>query len=184
MKKYVACVSGLALAGVLAAVGLLAGCSSGTSSSSGSASNSGPAVDGSKYVLAAEPEGAAEVIAVRESAKDGDDVVLVGRIGGEAPWNEGAAAFFVVDNSLRACSDRPGDECKTPWDYCCERSEDLAAATALVKVVDENGALVKVDTRKLLPVQELSTVVVKGKAKRDDAGNLTVLADGVYIKNE
>jgi hypothetical protein len=53
----------------------------------------------------------------------------------------------------------------------------------LVKVVDENGSLVKADARELLHVKELSTVVVKGKALRDDAGNLTILASGVYVKS-
>lgn len=52
----------------------------------------------------------------------------------------------------------------------------------MVQVVDENGRLVKTDARKLLGVKELTTVVVKGKAQRDDAGNLTILADGVYVK--
>ncbi len=52
----------------------------------------------------------------------------------------------------------------------------------MVKVVDENGNLVKVDARELLQVKELSTVVVKGKAQRDDAGNLNILATGVYVK--
>jgi len=42
--------------------------------------------------------------------------------------------------------------------------------------------LVKADARKLLNVRELSTVVVAGKAQRDDAGNLTVLASGVFVK--
>ena len=55
-------------------------------------------------------------------------------------------------------------------------------STALVKIVDETGELVKADARKLLKVQELSTVVVKGKAQRDDTGNLTILASGVYVK--
>lgn len=41
----------------------------------------------------------------------------------------------------------------------------------------------KADARKLLNVKELSTVVVKGEAQRDEAGNLTVLASGVYVKN-
>lgn len=40
----------------------------------------------------------------------------------------------------------------------------------------------KADARELLKVKELSTVVVKGKAQRDDAGNLTVIASGVYVK--
>jgi len=41
---------------------------------------------------------------------------------------------------------------------------------------------VKADARGLLNVKEMSTVVVKGKAQRDEAGNLTILASGVYVK--
>lgn len=55
---------------------------------------------------------------------------------------------------------------------------------ALVKVVDENGSLVEVDAKGLLEVKELSTVIIKGRAQRDDAGNLTVLASGVYVKKK
>ena len=146
------------------------------------ASNSASAVNGSKYLLNEEPDGAEDVIKVREAANDGDDVVIVGRIGGgENPWIEGRAVFSIVDGSLKACSDIPGDECEKPWDYCCE-THKLPTSTALVKVVDENGDLVRADSRELLKVKELSTVVVKGKAQRDDAGNLTILARGVYVK--
>ena len=42
----------------------------------------------------------------------------------------------------------------------------------------------KAGARQLLDVKELSTVVVAGKAQRDDAGNLTVLASGVYVKKK
>jgi hypothetical protein len=42
---------------------------------------------------------------------------------------------------------------------------------------------VKADTRELLKVKELSTVVIKGKARRDDNGNLTILASGVFVKS-
>ena len=141
-----------------------------------------PSVDGSKYLLVTEPDGAEEVIAVRESAADGDEVLIVGRIGGaEDPWTEDLAAFTIVDNSLKACSDIPGDQCPIPWDYCCEMKR-LRQSKALVKVVDENGDLVKSDARSLLNVQELSTVIVKGKAQRDEAGNLTILASGVFVK--
>ena len=165
----------------------LAGCSEEASNPSASEPpnpSSAPAVDGSKYVLTAEPEGAGDVIKVRNEAADGEDVVIVGRIGGSAnPWIEGRAAFSIVDGSLKACSDIEGDTCPIPWDYCCETPK-LPTATALVKIVDEGGNLVKADARELLRVKELSTVVVKGKAKRDDAGNLTVLASGVFIKKK
>lgn len=141
--------------------------------------------EGAKYLLSDLPADALEVNQVREAVQDGDEVTMVGRIGGSVnPWNEGRAAFTLVDNSLKACSDIPGDKCKKPWDYCCVSGKKIAASSALIKVVDDQGDLVKADARKLLPVKELSTVVVKGKAQLDDAGNLTVLAHGVYVQKD
>ncbi len=137
---------------------------------------------GVKYVLAAEPETARGVIEVRADARDDETVVVVGRIGGSGnPWVDGRTAFSIVDSSLKACSDIEGDDCKTPWDYCCE-TDRLAEATLLVKIVDESGKLVAADTRALLGLKELQTVVVEGQARRDDEGNLTVLAGGVYVR--
>lgn len=166
----------LACSGVIC----VAGCSQKTADDDPSK----PTVDGSPYLLDSEPEGAKDVIAVRNESKDQDDVVIVGRIGGRMkPWGKDRATFTIVDHSLKACSDIPGDKCETPWDYCCETSK-LKTGAALVKVVDKNGDVVKADARELLKVKELSTVVVKGKAERDDAGNLTVLATAVYVKKK
>ena len=147
-----------------------------------SISPSTPHVDGSKYSLSAEPAGAKDVIAARKNVSDGDDVVVVGRIGGDrkGSWVEGRAAFSIVDRSLTPCSELEGDQCKTPWDYCCEA--DLPTSMAFVKFVDQQGKLVKADARQLLQVKELQTVVIRGKAERDDAGNLTVLADGIFVR--
>jgi hypothetical protein len=141
----------------------------------------GPAVDGSKYVLAAEPEGAKPVKEVRAAAKDGDAVILVGRIGGTAkPWIEGRAGFLVIDPSFKPCNEKGDDACTTPWDYCCDPKEELVKGMATVKVVDAGGQTVAADAKQLLGVKELDWVVVRGTAKRDDKGNLTVLADGVH----
>jgi hypothetical protein len=151
----------------LAAV-LLAGCSQ----------SNQPA--GSEYVLAAEPAGALGIVEARETVQNDDEVVLIGRVGGDTdPFVEGIAAFTLVDLSLEPCPAEEG--CPTPWDYCCDLDK-LSSHKATVKVVDQQGQLVSVDARKLLGVDELATVVVRGKAKRDEAGNLTVLANGVYLK--
>ena len=98
------------------------------------------------------------------------------------PWIEGQAAFLVVDTSLKPCNEMHDDGCKTPWDYCCDAG-DLPANKAMVKIVNPSGNPVASDARKLLGVKELQTVVVHGVAKRDEAGNLTVLADGVFVRN-
>lgn len=144
-------------------------------------------VDATPYLLASEPDGGLDVIAARESAKDEESIVVVGRIGGGLnPWIESRAAFQIVDASLLACSDETPDgetcSCPTPWDYCCE-TDKLPNAMALVRFEDKQGKVVMADARSLFGVKELQTVVVKGIAKRDDVGNLTIIADGIFVKN-
>ena len=76
-------------------------------------------VDGSKYLLGSEPEGAQGVITIREEAKDQDEVVIVGRIGGRMdPWIKDLAAFLIVDVSLKSCAEIGSDNCPKPWDFC------------------------------------------------------------------
>jgi hypothetical protein len=158
------------------AIALAAGCSQ-----SNPPAAKAPAADGAKYLLAAEPAGAKTVKEVRGKAKDGDEIVIVGRIGGSAkPWIEGRAGFQFVDASFASCNEREGDSCPTPWDYCCETKEDLARGMATVKIVNDQGQTVDADARQLLGLKELDTVVVRGRAKRDDQGNLTVLAAAIH----
>jgi hypothetical protein len=166
----------MVLAGALAA-----GCTRESTPPAPVAAADTPAAD-TKYLLAGEPAGAKGVIAVRREARDGDAVAVVGHIGGDAkPWVEGRAAFWVVDPSIKPC---PADEgCPTPWDCCCTPREELVQAMATVKVVDAQGRTVPVDARKLLGLKESQTVVVRGKALRDDHGNLTVLADGLFVRH-
>ena len=166
---------------------VLIGCSQETTQNASTPAVTSPTatdIDGSVFILASEPEGAGDVIKVRSEAANDDEVLIVGRIGGSSdPWIEGRAAFTIVDQSLKACTDIPGDNCPIPWDYCCETSK-LPTSMALVKFVDDSGAVVKADAKGLLGVKELSTIIVKGKAKRDEAGNLTILASGVFVKQK
>ncbi len=135
-----------------------------------------------KVLLEKQPDGAKPVGDVRASAVDGADVTILGRIGGDTnPWVDGRAAFTIVDPKLEPCA--PDEGCPTPWDYCCS-TDQLPTHRAMIKVVDATGGTVEQDARKLLGVKELQTVVVTGKAKRDEAGNLTVLANAVYIVPE
>ena len=142
-----------------------------------------PSAEGAAYRLASEPAGAKGVKDTRADAKDDDEVTVVGRIGGDAnPWIEGQAAFLVVDTSLKPCNEQADDACETPWDYCCD-TDTLPQSKAMVKVVDANGKPLPGSAKTLLGLKELQTVVVHGRAKRDEAGNLTVLADGVFVRN-
>ena len=70
----------------------------GCSQESGKTAAPTPSAGGLKYILGQEPPKANDVIGARETAKSGEPVVVVGRIGGSAnPWIENRAAFSIVD---------------------------------------------------------------------------------------
>ncbi len=133
----------------------------------------------SEILLSERPENAMPVADARRIVTDGQVVALLGRIGGGAtPWVEGRAAFTIVDPKLEPC--QPGEGCPTPWDYCCV-TDQIPVNRAMVKIVDAAGETMPQDARQWLGLKELQTVIVKGAAKRDEAGNLTVLATGVFV---
>lgn len=135
-----------------------------------------------KYALADEPDGAIGVIAARSSSKDGEPIVVVGRVGGAAnPWIEGRAAFMMLDASKSVVANgKESNGNEVCLGDCC--ALERAACTALVTVVDENGQVLPVDSRRLLQIAENDMILVKGKVKKDETGNFAVLADGVYIR--
>jgi hypothetical protein len=170
MKRFV---PGLFL---LSSLALLIGCNSGQQTAGGT-----PSAEGKKFLLPTEPASAKNVKDARQQAGDNEEIVLVGRIGGEEkPFVDGVAAFTIVDTSLVPCSERPGETCPTPWDYCCDLNA-LPESTATVKFVDAAGNPLPVGAKELLGVKELQTVVVRGQAKRNGT-NLVVLATGLYVK--
>lgn len=151
-------------------------------------SNSNPVAGGgakpssSPYVVSNEPAGAIPVGTARDKVTDKQDVVLIGHIGGSAkPFVDGMAAFTIVDPKVAYCAAAEG--CPTPWDYCCEQNE-VKKNIAMIKVVDSEGKMVAQDAKSLLGVKELSLVVVKGNAQRDEEGNLTLLATKVFLKGQ
>ncbi len=170
----------------LSAVSLpyITGCGKSTQSTATAAHATAINIDGSKFLLHEEPAGAVGVIAARESAEDGKPLVLVGRIGGSAkPWIDGRAAFMLLDASMSIVAE--GEEDLAEGELCtgdCCASE-LLDCTTLVKVVDEQGRLVPIDSRKLLGLKESDLVVVQGTAKKDENGNFVMLAKGVYVRN-
>ncbi|MBL8799956.1 MAG: hypothetical protein JNM56_39100 [Planctomycetia bacterium] len=138
--------------------------------------------DSFKYLLGSEPADAKDVIALRGDAKDGDAVVVVGRVGGsKQPVIKGRAAFTIVDLSLKPCN--PGDE-EECFDFACLGKEKVAKASAMVKFVDGQDKTLNVDAHQLLnaPQLEGQIVVVRGVAKRDETNNLTIQANQIYLR--
>jgi len=144
--------------------------------------SSTPSIDTARYLLPKEPDGAVGVMIAREEAKDQDEIVLVGRIGGQKnPWIEGRAAFLMIDAAMTVVADgETSEEGQVCMDDCCASLR--ADCTTLVKIVDERGSVLAVDARKLLSASENDMVVVKGRVQRDDEGSFSVAANGVYVR--
>jgi hypothetical protein len=122
------------------------------------------------------------------------DVVLVGAVGGvpnpseqanpEFPFSKGKAAFFLADPEFVAEAEEhahqhaDGEECA----FCEAHAHESAHALALVQFADERGKPLGVDARQLFELKEKETVVVRGKAKLDPSGLLTVDATGLYVR--
>ncbi len=133
--------------------------------------------------LATSPDGEAlGVSAAKASAKEGETIVLRGRIGGTfAPFVEGRAAMTIADEAMDSCDSKEGDGCTAPWDYCCETPEDILANTATIQVVGEDGRPLAVSLREL-GAKELATVVVQGTVgPRPDPKVLIVNATGIWV---
>lgn len=153
---------------------------SGCGNNSNAPSGQTPSATGAAYVLKSEPSGAQGIKAALEAAKENDEIVVVGRIGGAVnPWVDGQAAFTLVDLELKPCPDSEG--CPSPWDYCCD-VDLLPKAMVMVKFVDAQGKTIPQHAKSLLGVKESQMLVVHGRAKRDETGNLSILADGVFVK--
>lgn len=167
---------------LISLLAFVSGCSQSATSELGAtkADKNPPQPSGPQYIAATEPDGAEPVGAARKHVQNGAVVTLVGHIGGSTePFVSNMAAFTIVDPSVPYC--QPEEGCPTPWDYCCTQNE-VKNNIATVKIVDDQGKPVGEDARQLLAVEELSLVVVTGEAKRDEAGNLTVLASKVFVR--
>lgn len=157
----------------------LAGCG-GAESGGGKAKSEAKSSLPESLWLASAPADAKDVLAVRESAKDGDDVTIVGKVGGAVSvFLERKALFSVVDLSLKDCYDMT-DSCKTPWDYCCEEPTELRKGTATVEF-QESGKLIATTAQGFHGLDHGKKVIIRGKARRDASGNLTIIATGVHV---
>lgn len=137
------------------------------------------------FHLKAEPSGALSAAQARTTAKTGDTVVLVGRVGRYAvadPFAAGFASFTIVDQKMKPCGEDGMDGCKIPWDYCCADADEMKASTVNIEFRDAAGKPYPISARGFHGVVPLATVVVTGKAEKDEAGNLIVAATGVFVR--
>ena len=122
---------------------------------------------------------------VRESAKPGDSITVSGRVMGNLhPFVEGRAAFILGDPAvLTACSDRPGDECETPWDTCCDTAADKKRGTATIQIVGTDGRVLKEGIEGVGGIGKLSTLAVTGTvADGSSAESLVIDASAIDVR--
>ena len=175
--------------GIAIAIGslTLAGCGDASNSESMdtspdlSGNSSGSSLPDALF-LAEPPEGAEPITALKESAEQGEEVVVRAVVGGRVdPIVEGRASATIVDASLNNTCVSADDHCPTPWDYCCEPSEQLTANLATLQIVDEDGRIMAADLSDR--VEPLATVVVRGKVgPRPNQQVLTINATGIYVE--
>lgn len=134
------------------------------------------------FFLETAPAAARPVGEVVASAKDGERVVVTGRVGGaEKVFVDGYAAFTIIDAEIQPCGVDKMDDCPTPWDYCCDAPDVLAANGLSVELVAD-GAPLRASARGFHGLDHLTTVLVEGTVARDAAGNVRVLATGLHVQ--
>jgi len=114
------------------------------------------------WLVAALPAGAIPVAQAKQSAREGDRIVIRGRIGGRRdPMTAGVAVFVMIDPALPHCEI---GKCKVPWDYCCETPESITTNSATVRLVGEDGKPMTIDLGKhaLKPLDEIVVVGTVG----------------------
>jgi hypothetical protein len=130
------------------------------------------------------PENPHGVKELRENAKPGDEVVVTGRIGGRVdPFSPDRAIVLIAEKSMPTC-DKAGsmENCKTPWDYCCDDPSMVAANLATVQVVDAAGKPLKASLQGAGKLQPKSEIVVKGKVAQKDDKMLVINATSIFVK--
>ena len=129
------------------------------------------------FWLASPPEDAQDVILARVMATDGAELLGKGRVG---ELSDQRAQLELMDTSFTPCDERPGDTCKTPWDYCCEEPTTLAGGTVVVEF-REGADLLRTPVRGFHGCDHLVHATVRGRAELDEAGNLILVASGIHV---
>jgi hypothetical protein len=132
-------------------------------------------------IVTTAPEGALDVAAAKQSARDGQPIVVKGHVGGQVePLVANRAIMTIADLSLRTCDQVPGDTCKTPWDSCCEPKDVVAAKSISIQVVHPDGKPIKAGLSGLGGIKPQKQVIVEGVAKQVDQTTV-VQARHIYV---
>ena len=134
-------------------------------------------------ILNQAPPAAIDVTTAKQSAKDGDTVVIKGRIGGRVePIAPNRAILNITDLSLLTCDKSPMPNCATPWDNCCDPPDKIAAASATVQVVDASGQPLKATLKGVGGIEPMMQITARGTVRRIPGSDVIVIdATGIHV---
>lgn len=174
----------ISLGVILATIVIVTGCSKPESTKSDAKGSAVPAAPmPANLFVATAPGGAQNVKDAKATARKGDEIVLVGRIGGsKQAFVEGRAIFTLVDSRVKSCAEGAEmDWCKTPWDYCCEPREELTANLASIEVVGADGKPIKTGLQGANGLKPLAVVTIAGRVADAGGGILLLDAKSIHV---
>lgn len=123
----------------------------------------------------------------RTTAKPGDTITLKGEVmGRDKVFVDGRAAFILGDpEKLTTCDKKPGDNCDTPWDACCDTPEVKKIATASIQIVDGEGRAMARELKGVNDLKELSSVTLKGIVDQSSTEeNFVINATQIHVEKK
>lgn len=135
------------------------------------------------YWIGTAPGDARAVAAVVKDSQDGDEIAVIGKVGG-APevFVADRALFRLVDLARKDCTN-DGTGCATPWDYCCEDPAAMRSGSLTVEFRDAGGALLATTARGFHGLEHGKTAIVKGRVLRDATGNVVLVASAIHVQS-
>ncbi len=158
---------------------LLCGCDSSKPAPSG---GSTPSIPNGVFVDRV-AEKSTDVADAKKSAKEGNEIVVHGRIGGsKSPFVAERAMFTLADLRLPPCNANPDDKCPDPWDYCCEPKDKLLANTMTAQLTDKDGKPLKLGLKGVQGLEPLSEVVLAGRVASKSDQSMVVTISRIEVR--
>ena len=176
--KHLATSLTLAIAIAAAALGGCEGAATSHPSSPNSTAEGSPISLPSDLFTDVSPDGAMTLLAARSSAQPGDEVTVSGKVGGRAaPFIGERAIFTLADESLEFCR----DECAVPWDACCVPTEEIAAMSSTVQVVDAEGNPLRVGLEGQGGLAPAAHVTIRGTVAEGQGDAFVINATQIHV---
>jgi hypothetical protein len=127
-------------------------------------------------LLTSTDPGAALSVRDAKQKAEGERLVVRGRIAERVP---GFVVLTLMDTALPYCGEvNPEDNCKTPWDYCCESGDTRRQHALLVEARGQDQQ--PIASPSLPGLDLLDVAKVTGTLQKDQHGNLVLVAESLF----